>query len=44
MKYTDKQRVQKICEYAEKLLAYINENNITKEKLIDDYAGYNTAV
>lgn len=31
MKYSDKQRVQKICEYAEKLLAYINQNHITKE-------------
>lgn len=38
MKYSDKQRIQKICEYAEKLLTYINENNITKEKLLDDYA------
>ena len=38
MKYSDKQRIQKICEYAEKLLIYINENNITKEKLFNDYA------
>lgn len=38
MKYSDKQRIQKICEYAEKLLAYINENDITKEKLLNDYA------
>lgn len=38
MKYTDKQRVQKIYEYAEKLLNHINENNITKEKLLKDYA------
>lgn len=38
MKYSDKQRIQKICEYAEKLLTYINENDITKEKLLDDYA------
>lgn len=38
MKYTDKQRVQKICEYAEKLLNHINENNITKESLLKDYA------
>lgn len=38
MKYSDKQRVQKICEYAEKLLAYINQNHITKEKLLNDYA------
>ena len=38
MKYSDKQRVQKIFEYAEKLLSYINENDITKEKLLNDYA------
>ena len=38
MKYTDKQRVQKIYEYAEKLLNHINENNITKESLLKDYA------
>ena len=38
MKYSDKQRIQKICEYAEKLLTYIGENNITKEKLLKDYA------
>ena len=38
MKYSDNQRVQKIFEYAEKLLAYISENDITKEKLLNDYA------
>ena len=38
MKYSDKQRVQKICEYAEKLLNHININNITKQNLINDYA------
>ena len=38
MKYSDKQRIQKICEYAEKLLTHINENDITKEKLLNDYA------
>lgn len=38
MKYSDKQRIQKIFEYAEKLLSYINKNNITKEKLLNDYA------
>lgn len=38
MKYSDKQRVQKICEYAEKLLTHISKNNITKEKLLNDYA------
>ena len=38
MKYSDKQRIQKILEYAEKLLSYISENDITKEKLLNDYA------
>ena len=38
MKYTDVQRVRKICEYAEKLLNYIKKNGITKENLLDDYA------
>lgn len=38
MKYSDKQRIQKICEYAEKLLTHINNNDITKEKLLSDYA------
>lgn len=38
MKYSDKQRIQKIYEYAEKLLTHIKENNITKEKLLNDYA------
>lgn len=38
MKYSDKQRVQKIHEYAEKLLVHLDKNNITKEKLLNDYA------
>ena len=38
MKYSDKQRIQRICEYAEKLLTHINNNDITKEKLLSDYA------
>lgn len=38
MKYSDKQRIQKIYEYAQKLLDYINRNNITREKLLADYA------
>ena len=38
MKFSDKQRIQKICEYIEKLLNHICENNITKEKLLNDYA------
>ena len=38
MKYSAKQRIQKIFEYAEKLLSYISEKDITKEKLLNDYA------
>ena len=38
MKYSDKQRIQKICEYGEKLLTHINQNNISKENLLNDYA------
>ena len=38
MKYSDKQRIQKIYEYAKKLLTYISENSITRENLINDYA------
>ena len=38
MKPSDKQRIQKIYEYAKKLLTYIDENSITREKLINDYA------
>lgn len=38
MKYSDRQRIQKIWEYAEKLLTHIDKNDISKEKLINDYA------
>ena len=38
MKYSDEQRIRKIYEYAEKLLTYISDNNITKKKLVDEYA------
>ncbi len=38
MKYSDEQRIQKICQYAEKLLDYIEENAITKEKILSDYS------
>ncbi len=38
MKYSDKHRIQKIYEYAEKLLVHINKNGITKEKLLNDYS------
>ena len=38
MKYSDQQRIQKIYEYSEKLLAYIDEHGINKENLIQDYS------
>ena len=38
MKYSDKQRLQKIFENADKLLNYISEHNIKKENLLNDYA------
>lgn len=38
MKYSDKQRIQKICDYAEKPLTHINKNEITRDKLIGDYS------
>ena len=38
MKYSDEQRIQKIYDYAKKLSAYIEEHNITKEQLLNDYS------
>lgn len=38
MKYTDKQRLQKIYNNAEKLLNYISENDIKRDDLLNDYA------
>lgn len=38
MKYSDQQRIQKIYEYAFKLLGYIEENSISKEQLLDDFS------
>ncbi len=38
MKYSDRQRVQKIYDYAVKLNNYIAENGITKEALLNDYS------
>ena len=37
MRYTDEQRAQKIYRNAERLNKYIEENNISKEKLMNDY-------
>lgn len=36
MKYSDKQRIQKIYEYTKKLNDYITENQITKDNLINE--------
>ena len=38
MKYSDKQRIQKIYDNAEKLRAYIKEHHVTKDALLNDYA------
>ena len=38
MKYSDEQRVQKILEYSQKLIDYINANEITKDKLMTEYS------
>ncbi len=38
MKYSDEQRIQKIYDYTKKLSAYIEEHNITKEQLLNDYS------
>ena len=38
MKYSDKQRVRKIYEYAEKLINHITTNGISKDSLVEDYA------
>ncbi len=37
MKYTDRQRLEKISDYCEKLMIYINDNQIDRDKLMDDY-------
>lgn len=38
MKFSDEQRIQKILEYSQKLIDYINANGITKDKLISEYS------
>ncbi len=37
MKYSDQQRINKIYEYACKLNKYIQDNNVTKEALVNDF-------
>lgn len=38
MKYSDEQRLQKIFEHADKLQKYVQEHEITKDDLLNDYA------
>ncbi|MCD7769274.1 MAG: DUF86 domain-containing protein [Oscillospiraceae bacterium] len=38
MKYSDKQRVNKILDYSRKLCEYIQKKQITKEDLMSDYS------
>lgn len=38
MKYSDEQRIQKIYEYASKLISYLETNNITKKNLLEETA------
>ena len=38
MKSSDKQRLQKILENAEKLVNYIREHNVGKDDLLNDYS------
>lgn len=38
MKYSDKQRIEKILEYSNKLTEYLKENEITKDKLMSEYS------
>ena len=38
MKYSDRQRVKKIYENAVKLCSYINEHEIKKENLLNEYS------
>lgn len=38
MKYSDEQRIRKILEYSLKLCDYIQENSITKDKLMNEYS------
>lgn len=38
MKYSDNQRICKILEYSKKLSDYIEQNGVTKEELVQDYA------
>ena len=36
MKYSDEQRIKKMYDYAVRLQNYISENNVTKERLLNE--------
>lgn len=38
MKYSDKERIKKIYDYAKKLNEYIENHQISKEQLMEDYS------
>ena len=38
MKYSDEQRIRKIYEYAAKRTGFLEEKQITREQLLEDYA------
>lgn len=38
MKYSDQQRIQKVYEYTSKLLGYMQDNQIAKENLLEDFS------
>lgn len=38
MKYTDRQRLERICDYCSKLLTYISDSGLTREMIMEDYA------
>ena len=38
MKYTDTQRLEKICDYSNKLLSLISNKEISRNMLMTDYA------
>lgn len=38
MRISDRERISKICQYADRLHTYVQENHISKEDLISDYS------
>ncbi len=37
MKYSDEQRIEKILDYAEKLIQYVKEHNVSRDIIKEDY-------